>query len=198
MFVVVALQSTGAPVPGTTALIAASLYAGTTHRLDIAGVILAGSAGGIGGSMAGYALGRWGGWTLLERYGHRLRLTPSRLLMGQYVFAEHGGKVVFFGRFITVLRTVAAFLAGANRMPARPFVLFSSAAAIVWAVGNGLGYYFFGHALARASTPVEIALVIVFIGSLVVPGLYIRRTLSPRAVLARLHDEAQTPKEGPP
>jgi membrane protein DedA with SNARE-associated domain len=163
------------PVPGTTALIAAALYAGSTHRLDIVWVMLAALGGAELGSALGYGLGRWGGWTLLERYGHLARLTPSRLLIGRYVFREHGAKVVFFGRFISGLRTWAAFLAGSARMPAESFLLFSTLAAAIWATINGLGYYFFGNALTSASTPVNVALIALFVAWASATALYLRR-----------------------
>ncbi len=170
-----ALQSAGVPVPGTTALIAASLYAGTTHRLGIAGVIAAALVGATVGSGAGYGLGRWGGWSLLTRYGHLVRLTPSRLRVGRYVFREHGGKVVFFGRFITGLRTWSAFLAGAIRMPAGRFAVFAFTSAAVWAAANGIGYFWFGAALTHAGTLVNVALILAFVASLAVSAVYLRR-----------------------
>jgi membrane protein DedA with SNARE-associated domain len=170
-----AFQSAGVPVPGTTALIAASLYAGSTHRLDIAGVIVAALLGAAIGSGVGFGLGRWGGWNLLTRYGHLVRLTPSRLRVGRYLFAEHGGKVVFFGRFITGLRTWSAFLAGANRMRLGRFAVFASVSAAVWAVANGLGYFWFGDALAHAGTVVNVGLIVAFVASFAVSAIYLRR-----------------------
>jgi membrane protein DedA with SNARE-associated domain len=170
-----ALQSAGVPVPGTTALIAAALYAGTTHRLGIAGVIVAALLGATVGSGVGFGLGRWGGWNLLTRYGHLVRLTPSRLRIGCYLFAEHGGKVVFFGRFITGLRTWSAFLAGANRMPLGRFAAFASVSAAVWAVSNGLGYFWFGDTLTHASPLINVALILAFLASFAVSAVYLRR-----------------------
>jgi membrane protein DedA with SNARE-associated domain len=175
VFAMTALQSTGVPVPGTTALIAASLYAGNTHRLGIAGVIAAAGIGATFGSGAGFALGRWGGWTLLTRYGHYVRLTPSRMMIGRYVFREHGGKVVFFGRFITGLRTWAAFLAGANRMSLARFAIFAPISAVLWALFNGLGYYWFGGVLSRSGTLVNVALVLALVASFSVSAIYLRR-----------------------
>jgi len=175
VFAMTALQSSGVPVPGTTALIVASLYAGSTHRLGITGVIVAAVIGATVGSGAGFALGRWGGWTLLMRYGHYVRLTPSRLMVGRYVFRQHGGKVVFFGRFITGLRTWSAFLAGANRMPLGRFATFASISAVLWALANGLGYFWFGDALSHASTLVNVGLVLAFVASFAVSAIYLRR-----------------------
>src|SRR5581483_7472581 len=103
----------GVPLPGTTALIAAALYAGTSHHLQILPLIASATVGACLGSAIGYWLGWWGGWELIRRWGRRIGLTPARIKVGRYVFDRHGGKVVFFGRFISGLRTWSAFLAGA-------------------------------------------------------------------------------------
>ena len=59
--------------------------------------------------------------------------------LGLYLFRKHGGKVVFFGRFIAVLRAWAAFLAGTNRMPWGSFLLYNALGGIIWATLYGLG-----------------------------------------------------------
>ena len=69
IFAAVALQALGAPLPGTTALIAGALYAATAHGLPIAGVIAAGALGALAGTTAGFALGRWGGERMLLAVG---------------------------------------------------------------------------------------------------------------------------------
>jgi len=53
-------------------------------------------------------------------------LLPCLYRLEQYLFRKHGDKVVFFGRFIAILRTWAAFLAGTNRMPWAPFLLYNA------------------------------------------------------------------------
>ena len=74
-------------------------------------------------------------------------LTTRRLKVGQYLFLRHGGKVVFFGRFVAILRALAAFLAGLNGMEWRRFLLFNALGAIVWAGGYGIAAYAFGEQL---------------------------------------------------
>ena len=94
----VGIESIGIPFPGETMLIAASIYAGTTHDLNIAGVIAASSCGAILGDNIGFWIGREFGFALLMRFHDTLRLDERRLKLGQYLFLKHGGKVVFFGR----------------------------------------------------------------------------------------------------
>jgi membrane protein DedA with SNARE-associated domain len=159
VFAVVGLQALGAPLPGTTALIAAALYAATAHGLSIAGVIAAGALGVLAGTTAGFALGRWGGERLLLRIGGGLRQTPERVMRLRREFAVHGAGWLFVGRFISGVRNVIGLLAGACGMPLKRFFPLTAAAALVWALGNGLGYYWFGHALTGASTWVQVAMV---------------------------------------
>lgn len=176
VFVLVGLESIGIPIPGETALITAALYAATTHHLSIAIIIGVAAAAAIIGDNIGFALGRWGGYRILRRYGRYVRFDERRLKIGLYVFREHGGKVVFIGRFIAVLRTYAAFLAGTNRMRWPRFLVFNAAGGITWAVVIGLAYYYLGSAVSRVRGPLDIILgavaVAVVIGSLI----YLHRT----------------------
>lgn len=175
VFAVVALQALGAPLPGTTALIAAALYAATSHGLPIAGVIAAGALGALVGTSVGFALGRWRGEQLLEQIGRRLRQTPERVALLRGEFAAHGGSFLFIGRFITGLRNVTGLIAGASGMSVRRFLPLSAGAALVWALTNGLEYYWFGHALAGADTWLQVVLVGVGVAWLVLSMAVLRR-----------------------
>src|ERR1700737_2504345 len=160
VFVFVGVESIGVPVPGETMLVTAAIYAGTTGRLSIFWVIVASSAGAIVGDNIGYAIGRTGGYRLLKRYGRYIRLEENRLRLGQYLFHKHGSKVVFFGRFVTVLRIFAAFLAGVNRMHWRRFLIFNAAGGLVWPPLFGVAAYLLGQQLLRLSGPVDAALAV--------------------------------------
>jgi len=161
VFLLVLIESIGIPVPGETALIGAALYAGSTHKLEIWGVIAAAAAGAIIGDNIGFSIGRYGGARLLLRYGHKIGLHENRLKIGIWLFRRHGGKVVFWGRFVSVLRTWAAFLAGTNKMAWPRFLFFNAAGGIVWATLYGLLYYFFGSVLSKLSTTINVALAVV-------------------------------------
>ena len=133
--IIVAVESMGIPAPGETALVTAAIFAGTTHRLDIVWVILAAAVGAIVGDNIGYMLGRRFGYSLLLRYGKLVRIDEKRIKLGQYLFRRHGGKVVFFGRFIALLRAAAAVLAGTNCMDWRRFLFFNASGGVLWAAG---------------------------------------------------------------
>ena len=151
VFFVVMFEATGLPLPGESALVLAGVYAGATGNLAIANVILAAAAGAIIGDNFGFWIGRRFGVRLLERYGKFVGLTENRLLLGHYLFARHGGKIVFFGRFIAILRVFAALLAGSNRYPWRSFLVFNAAGGITWASVVSLAAYVFGDVINRLS-----------------------------------------------
>ena len=176
IFVLVGLESIGVPLPGETALITGALYAATTHRLNITVVITLAALGAIIGDNIGFALGRWGGYRLLRRYGKYIRFDERRLKIGRYVFLRHGGKVVFFGRFVAVLRTYAAFLAGTNRMSWPRFLIFNAAGGITWATTIGIAYYYIGNTVKHVRGPLDIVLAAVAVAVIVGFFLYLRRT----------------------
>jgi membrane protein DedA with SNARE-associated domain len=158
VFVFVMVESLGVPFPGETMLITAALYAGATHQLEIELVWLAAAAAAIIGDNIGYAVGDFGGFPLLRRYGSRIRLDERKLKVGKLVFDRHGGKVVFFGRFVSILRTYSAFLAGVNHMRYRRFLVFNAAGGIVWSAIYAFGFYFAGSALSKARGTVDVAI----------------------------------------
>ncbi|HEX8728711.1 MAG TPA: DedA family protein [Ktedonobacterales bacterium] len=162
VLVCVAIESTGVPFPGETMLLAASIYAGTTHHLQIAFIVIAAAVGAILGDNLGYLVGREGGFRLLRRYGRFIRVDERKLKVGMYLFRRHGGKVVFFGRFVAVLRAWAAFLAGVNRMRWPRFLAFNAAGGIVWATVYGIAGYLLGaNAQHLASVVGKVTLVVV-------------------------------------
>jgi membrane protein DedA with SNARE-associated domain len=121
-------------------LVLASLFAIPQH-FHIVGVIAAAATGAVLGDNIGYWIGREFGYRLLRRDGGYLGLTTSKIKLGQYLFMRHGGKVVFFGRFVAVLRVLAAVLAGMNRMDWRLFFYANAAGALVWSSTIGLAAY---------------------------------------------------------
>ena len=138
IFAVVGLESVGFPLPGESSLIAGAVYAGATHRLSITLVIAFAVAGAILGDNLGFVIGRAGGYQVLRRYGRYVRLDESMLKVAEYLFQRYGIWIVFIGRFVTVLRTFAAFIAGESRMPWRRFAASNAAAIVLWATGVGL------------------------------------------------------------
>jgi len=176
LFVAVMIESFGLPIPGETSLIAFAVLASEGHY-DIRWVIVTAAAGAIVGDNLGYWLiGRLGGrelfahWAWLDRYSQRI------LPRGAALMERHGGKIVFFGRFVSVLRYTVAWLAGLSKMSWLKFLFWNAAGGIAWATAVALIAYYLGHAVI---TEIEryglyAAAAVVVIGALAF--IVIRRT----------------------
>lgn len=160
IFTVVMLESAGVPLPGETILVTAAALAGNRHSLDLRYVIAAAAGGAIFGDNIGFWVGREFGTLLLSRWGYLIGLDERKRRLGQYLFARHGGKIVFFGRFIALLRAFAALLAGANGLSPLRFLIFNAAGGIVWATMFGVGGYVVGEAIRRIAGPFGWAVLI--------------------------------------
>ncbi len=172
---IVMLESMGAPLPGESLIIGAAIYCATTHRLDIVWVLAVAILGAIMGDNFGYLIGRFIGFRLLARFGRHVGLSDQRLRLGRYLFRRHGGKVVFFGRFIAVLRTFVALLAGANHMPWHSFLLYNAMGGIGWAGGYGIAAYLLGKEAQRISGPLGIAAGIIVVIAVTAAILFLKR-----------------------
>jgi membrane protein DedA with SNARE-associated domain len=145
----IGLESIGLPLPGETALIVGSVIAGRTHELNIIEVIVTATCSSFFGRILGYTIGAKFGYWLLLHYGSYVRITPSRIKLGQYLFLEHGAIIIIVAQFVPVMRAIAGILAGANRMPWRHFLLASFVGASVWSIFFGLAAFIFGREFAH-------------------------------------------------
>jgi membrane protein DedA with SNARE-associated domain len=149
MFALLALESFGLPLPGETSLIASGVLA-SQGKLSIVSVIVVAIAAAIIGDNLGYWTARKGGRTLLFRYRVTRHAAERYLPRGERFFARHGGKAVFLGRFVAVLRVTAAWTAGLSRMNGWRFFAWNAAGGICWATLVGLIAYYLGNAAAKA------------------------------------------------
>jgi membrane protein DedA with SNARE-associated domain len=189
------LESMGLPLPGESLMIAAAIYAATTHRLDIFILVPVAASGAICGDQIGYLIGRWIGFRALARWGGRLGLTQDRLLLGRFLFRRYGGRVVVLGRFVAVLRTFVALLAGANRMPWHSFLLWNALGGIGWTSLYGFGAYALGDAALRLSGPVGIALGVVIGVALIGALVFVKRNEA--RLMAEARQEMAAPRGVP-
>lgn len=151
LFVLVAVESAGIPLPGETTLVTAGVLSasGRLHH-SIALVVAVAAAAAVVGDNAGYWIGRKGGRRLLERWGPVSRHAQKVLPPAERFFHRHGAKTVFIGRFVAVLRVTAAWLAGISRMSWWRFFAWNAAGGICWATLVGVVAYYAGRAAADA------------------------------------------------
>lgn len=143
LFLIVYLESLGAPLPGESALIGASVMA-IRGDLPIAGVFLTVWIAAVLGDSTGYVIGRVGGRRLLHRFGWLVRLTPERLAAFEQMFERKGAYIVLGARFVVVLRQLNGLIAGSMNMPWHKFLAANATGAALWALVWSLGPYFFG------------------------------------------------------
>ena len=150
LFVVVMLESFGIPLPGETALIFFGVLA-SKGDYSITSVIAAAAAAAIIGDNLGYwVIGRLGGRALFRRNRWLKRWADSILPRAERVMHRHGGKTVFFGRFVSILRYTVAWVAGLSHMRWWRFLFWNATGGIAWATAVGLTSYYAGSAAANA------------------------------------------------
>src|SRR5437763_8643774 len=145
---IIGLESMGIPSPGETALVAAAVLA-SQGKLQIWLVIMIGVASAIIGDNVGYLLGRKFGRQVLEAKGPLYRHRVQAIAAGDRFFERHGPKAVFLARWIALVRFIAAWLAGINKMRFRDFFFWNALGGITWGITFGLAGYFGGHAASR-------------------------------------------------
>jgi membrane protein DedA with SNARE-associated domain len=139
--------------PGEAALIAAGISAGHGH-IDVVGMIIAAWGGAMVGGTAGWLVGLKGGRALLTRPGPLYRLRLRLLRRGDAVYARRGWLAVFLAPSV---------MAGVAGMPARRFLPINAVAALVWALGFGLGAYVAGPSIADAVADLGIYGLVAFV-----------------------------------
>jgi membrane protein DedA with SNARE-associated domain len=145
--VLILLESAGLPVPGETALVvvAAGAAQGLFPLWAVCGVaVLAAVAGASGSYWAGWRFGR----ALVKRYGRWLRITSAQVARAERFRERHGSRALFFGRFITSLRVLVSFLAGAAHVPYGHFLIYTAASSAGWTLLIGGLAYILGRNLA--------------------------------------------------
>jgi membrane protein DedA with SNARE-associated domain len=173
--IVVGLESMGIPLPGETMLVLAAIYAAADPSLNIWAVIGAAALGSILGDNTGYWIGKRYALPLLVRFGAHIGMTAARIKVGQYLFRAHGAKVVFLGRFVALLRILAAFLAGVNHMPWRSFLLANAAGAVLWATTFGIAGFYFGKLMFQVHHTIAVGMFIIALTAFFGVGYLIHR-----------------------
>ena len=191
VFCLVTAESLGVPLPAETALILAAVYAGQSHHLSPWLIWLVASAAAIIGDNIGFWVGDKGGYRVARRYGPKIGLDERKLKTARYLFDRYGGKVVFFGRWVSILRAYAAFLAGTSKMQWRRFLLANAFGGITWAAAYTFAAYLIGHTFQHLSHTINWIIGGVAVVA-IVGGLFILRSQ-----FSRLADQAEKAYPGP-
>ena len=150
LFGIATLAALGIPVGSELAIGYAGVLAsgqvvpGHHDHLQLALVILVATLGEVTGSSIGYAIGRFGGRSLVDRVGKYVLLTHRDLDRAEAWFARRGDPLVFFGRFIPFVRSFISIAAGIGEMALAKFWIFTLVACAIWcgglaAIGYALG-----------------------------------------------------------
>jgi membrane protein DedA with SNARE-associated domain len=179
------LENIGVPVvPGEFSLIAGAIYAGTGH-LNVAAVGVTAVIAAFAGAEIGYGIGRFGGRTLVERYGRYVLLRPHHLDRAETVVTRYGGVVVVVARFIVGLRELNGIIAGITGMRWARFLIYNAIGAAAWvALWVCAGYFAGDHIGTIYHDAVRYSYYLLIVLLLAVAALIARTVLRRRRRLA--------------
>jgi membrane protein DedA with SNARE-associated domain len=138
---------------------------------------LAGTLGYLAGSLVGWAIGRWGGRSLLVRRGRWLHVTPENLDRAEAWFDRHGRAAVFLGRLTPVVRSFISIPAGALESPLGAYTVLTLAGSAIWCFGFAAAGWALGSSydsVHRAFRYVDV-LAVAGVAAVVVALLALRR-----------------------
>lgn len=139
-----ALESACIPLPSEIVLPFGGFLA-ATGKITLGQAIWAGQLGGLAGSVAAYLLGRYGGRTLLERYGKYILISQREMALADRWFESRGEWTVFLSRLLPGIRTFISLPAGVAGMPFGRFVVYSFLGMLPWSYAFTLAGYKLGQ-----------------------------------------------------
>jgi len=150
VFILPALESSvflGFVIPGETAVVVGGFLA-YEHKVSFPGVLAAAILGAVIGDSVGFWVGeRWGD-PLLAKLPRKL-VKPAHVVQGKQMIHRLGGRAVFAGRWVSVLRALVPGLCGTSRMPYGTFLLWNAIGGVTWATGYTLLGFLAGSAWQR-------------------------------------------------
>lgn len=158
-------------VPGLVITIIAG-FAAKLGILDIGDVIVVASAGAILGDFIGYLLGKKYGISFLDRYGKYFFFRKAQFEKTKHFMNENTGKAIVIGRFNSLTRSFAPFVAGATNTPFRKFIMFNIIGGISWATSFVIIGYVFGQEYETASRYIGGVTTIAIVTGIAIAYLY--------------------------
>ena len=176
VFVGIAIENMGIPLPGETITIVGGFLAGS-GELKYWWVLASAIAGAILGDNFGYWIGRLGGWQLLVKVGRIFQIQEQQLELAKERYSKNAAQAVFLGRFVTLLRIFAGPLAGITQMPYGKFLLCNFGGATVWAATIVTLAFFLGRIVSLEQiiswiAQVGVAALLLIVAVLLFPALW--------------------------
>lgn len=125
------LDSFGVPIPSEVLLAVGGALA-ATGRFNLWVVFTLGVLAQVVGGLVGYAIGRYGGHPVLERYGKYFFVTKHDLERTHAAFEKYGPVMTMMGRCVPVIRGLIAYPAGIAGMRLDKFILFTTIGSAIW------------------------------------------------------------------
>jgi undecaprenyl-diphosphatase len=191
----------GLLVPGETAIVVGGFVAGQ-GEIDLVVLIAIVWSTAVAGDLVSFTLGRRLGRDFLVRHGPRVQITEERIQQVERFYDRHGGKAVFLGRWVGLVRAVSPFLAGSSGMALRRFLPYDVLAAGMMGTAFCLLGYVFWRSLdqvleiAKQGT-FALGTVIVVVVAIVAAVRWLRVEENRERLEAWLDAQQATPVLGP-
>jgi membrane-associated protein len=165
-------------LPGDSLLFTVGVVAGDGALSIWVAIVLLSLSAMIGDS-TGYFLGRRTGQAIFSRPDSRL-FKREHLLRTKAFYERHGGKTIMYARFVPIVRTFTAFVAGVAEMPYRSFLPYSICGGIGWVFLCSMAGYLLGS-LPFVRQNFEKVIVGIILLSLVPTLLELRKSRAEKA-----------------
>ncbi len=169
IFITMTLESACIPLPSEVIM----LFGGFLTAQGILSfwwVVAAGVFGNLLGSIIAYAVGKYGGRSVLEKYGKYILFNHEHMQKSEAFFNRYGSWATFFGRMLPVIRTFISLPAGIARMNFKKFIVFTLLGCIPWNIlltylGVKLGMHWeTAQAYFKPLTIVGVLIVLIVVG----------------------------------
>jgi len=162
-------------VPGSTLIVLAGFLA-LSGKNSIQMIIIVTTCGAFLGDLCSFWIGAHYGPTVLK-----LQLFKKRhklVTQAQMYFVDHGGKSIFFARFLGPIRGITPFIAGISKMSGRSFIGYTTISAILWGICYpGIGYFGGSSWQQAQSLSARFGLIIIVLLAITIVHYWVKRLL---------------------
>ncbi len=196
VFIVLLAAGLGSPIPEDIPLLTGG-YLCAADLAQLRWMIPVGIAGVLAGDLCLFTFARILGHRIVEYPLTRRLVNPSRLVLAESLFARHGVKIIFAGRFLPGLRPMIFAASGVLKVPYRTFLAVNGMAACISVpIVVMLGMFFGNHIeqiQGRFRTATHVIVLAAATALLIIGGIYLhkrRRYLATKVELERGIDAA--------